>query len=623
MRAYLLDAYRLKNSIVLWLKSPESDLRIEKGFNTFIYLEASEKSGNFLKKNKIQYIPLEKQNYLRQWKKVFAVKVPVLSEFEKFVNWIEESTRHRVRMYNADILPEQLFLYENNLVPCSSVEINKRIVQVSNDTIALKKAFVSVVPSSRDGPVRCVRFNGRLLEGDEMSVLESFVREFSSFDPDVVVMDYAFSRLPYLVQRLEIHKLVCPFHRFDHAPIKYKGGKSFYSYGRVHYRDFAIRLHGRFLVDASTTIGHECDVDAIIELCQLSGSLFQQAASRSYGAVFQTALVRQMVQHGFLVPFKEKPVDKPLTMLELLKSDRAGHTFDPKIGFHNDVAEVDFCSMYPWLIYNHNISADTILSDFGPFDSVPGIPVKASLRHKGLVPIAIKPILDRRMYYKKHPTAVNKARSKGLKMVLVTCYGYLRFREFKMGVPTSHMAICAYAREILVAAASLAEQHGFEVVHGIIDSLYIKKKGIKESDVRDFCKELELMTGIPVSFEGIFRWLVFLPSINDSKRPVPARYFGVFNNGKIKVRGIELRQSGVPLVVRAFQQRCLEVMGQHSKKEIESIASTLCISLRELVKKLPSMSADLLKCSVVIGKVDYKHNISQKIILRRLREKDI
>ncbi|MFH1510984.1 MAG: VRR-NUC domain-containing protein, partial [Candidatus Woesearchaeota archaeon] len=47
------------------------------------------------------------------------------------------------------------------------------------------------------------------------------------------------------------------------------------------------------------------------------------------------------------------------------------------------------------------------------------------------------------------------------------------------------------------------------------------------------------------------------------------------------------------------------------------------ISLRELVKKLPSMSADLLKCSVVIGKVDYKHNISQKIILRRLREKDI
>ena len=73
-------------------------------------------------------------------------------------------------------------------------------------------------------------------------------------------MAFAYSRLPYLVKRLEKYNLDCPFHRWDPYPIKYKGGKSFFSYGRVHYRDYSIRLHGRFLVDTTTSVGNEVDV---------------------------------------------------------------------------------------------------------------------------------------------------------------------------------------------------------------------------------------------------------------------------------------------------------------------------------------------------------------------------
>jgi DNA polymerase elongation subunit (family B) len=277
-------------------------------------------------------------------------------------------------------------------------------------------------------------------------------------------------------------------------------------------------------------VGSECDVDGIMELCRLTGARFQQVASRSFGAAFQHSLTRLMYQQKILIPYKEKPVDIPLSMIDLLKGDRGGHTFDAQVGFHTDVAEIDFTSMFPWLIYNKNISAETILTQHPPLADVPDLPFKISHKYKGLVAQAIKPLLDARMYYKNNPTPLHKRRAAALKWVLVTAYGYLRFREFKLGIASSHMAICAYARDIIIQSARLAEQRGFTVEHGIVDSLYIKKKNIQQQEVLEFCKELEQLVGIPISFEGIFKWIVFLPSINDSYRPLPATYYGVFRD---------------------------------------------------------------------------------------------
>ena len=361
-----------------------------------------------------------------------------------------------------------------------------------------------------------------------------------------------------------------------------------------------------------------------MELAQLSGTLFQQTSSRSFGAAFQTALVRLMIRKDFLVPFKEKPIEKPLSMLEMLKADRAGHTFDPKIGFHRDVAEIDFTSMFPWLIYNNNISAECILADEGPFVSIPGVPIKTSMKYKGLIPIALKPFIDRRMYYKKNPSAVNNKRAFGLKWVLVSCYGYLRFREFKLGIPTSHMAICAFARETLLKVIHLAEERGFEVVHAIVDSVYIKKKGITKEEVESFCREVELMTGIPIHVEGIFKWIVFLPSVLDKMRALPTTYYGVFRSGKIKARGIELRQRSVPGIVKAFQGQVLEYIKDcSSKNEIRARVPMLCKYLREIITKIPELNKEHLTVAVRVSKTEYKHNIPQKIIVEKLQKKGV
>ncbi len=623
-----MDAYRKGNSITLWLKTPEEDFTITKEFRARIYLDPE--GEGYLRRRGIPYQRVQRQTYLRTTRDVLEVEAPIAG-FEHFVSQIEQGTKHRVGLFNADIKPEQMYLYASDLRPCGAVEVeDEHIIMLPEEhpvqlvTLRLKVIVHGDPRRKQDKPITKIFMNDAVLEGEEHHVLEEFSRKFRQIDPDIIVMDYGYSRLPYLADRLEKHGISCPLHRWDDAPITYRGGRSYWTYGQVRYQDYAVRLHGRFLLDTSTFVGTECDVDAVAELAYMSGTLFQQTASRSFGAAFQTALVREMIRRGYLVPYKEKPLEKPLSMFEMLKCDRAGHTMDPKVGFHRDVAEIDFTSMYPWLIYNHNISADSILSTQGPFSEVPDVPISTTLQFKGLIPAVLKPFIERRMYYKAHPTAVNKQRAQGLKWLLVSCYGYLRFREFKLGIPTSHMAICAYARETILRVVKLAEERGYEVVHAIIDSAYIKKKNITEAEVKEFCKEVEMVTGIPMSFEGVFKWAVFLPSIVDKDRPLPTSYYGAFRSGEVKARGIEVRQRSTPLVVKHFQQHVLEEMAKCStKEEIKALIPELLKKLRETIEAIPQMDHRLLVVNMRVSKTEYTHTTPQKRIVERLKQNGI
>ena len=63
-----------------------------------------------------------------------------------------------------------------------------------------------------------------------------------------------------------------------------------------------------------------------------------------------------------------------------------------------------------------------------------------------------------------------------LKWVLVTSFGYLGFNNAKFGRIDAHIAVCAFDRQVLLQAAKIAERLGFRVLHGIVDSIWIKKE---------------------------------------------------------------------------------------------------------------------------------------------------
>jgi DNA polymerase-2 len=149
------------------------------------------------------------------------------------------------------------------------------------------------------------------------------------------------------------------------------------------------------------------------------------------------------------------------------------------------------------------------------------------------------------------------------KWLLVTCFGYLGYKNARFGRIEAHEAVTAYGREALLRAKEAAEEVDFEILHMYVDGLWVHKEGCKTpADFQALLAEVTDRTGLPISMDGVYRWVVFLPSRVNDKVPVANRYFGVFQDGSIKVRGIEARRrDSAPFIVET-QLGLLEILAR-------------------------------------------------------------
>lgn len=618
-----MDVWREENQLKAWIKTPHKDFVHTIPYTTWLYAKPTKNLLNILDR---PYWFVTQKSY--DGTSLRLIKIPVgLQEYERFVHSLEKATKHRVHLYNADIKPEQQFLYANHLYPGCSVNIQDNILGAAKgkERPALTQLYLEVHCSdirNKDAKIHSLTIQEKTLRGEERALRE-LARTLKDQDPDIIYCKNAFAAIPLISQKAAAYGIELPLHRFANHTLRYKGGKSFYSYGQVTFRDFAVRLRGRFLVDAKSVVGQECDAEAILEMCKLSGTPFQTVASRSHGSVFQGALVRLLYQDGVVISHKQKPLMKPVSMHDLVKLDRAGIALDPQIGFHTDVAEIDFVSMFPHIMRDRNISAEKINTHNATLKA-PNTPVWIDMQGAGYISQAMRPFIDLRLHYKKNPSELNKKRAAGLKGVLVSANGYLRFREFKLGLPTTHSALCAYARKALIDTKKLAEDGGYRVLHGIIDSIYVQRKDITQEEVKRLANEAEHKTTIPAAVEGIFKWIVFLPSVNDPHRPVVTRYYGALRAGGIKVRGVEARQKSQPPLIRKLQEAAINHMAQYDTKQDVIAAIPAIFSMaRKALELIDTLPAATLAYKVRITKQEYKHNIAQKKILSLLKKKGI
>jgi len=142
--------------------------------------------------------------------------------------------------------------------------------------------------------------------------------------------------------------------------------------------------------------------------------------------------------------------------------------------------------------------------------------------------------------------------------------GYLGFKNARFGKIDAHIATCAYARDALQKASTIAESRGFQVIHGIVDSLWLRKAKASDNEYHSLCREIETNLDLPISFEGIYRWIVFLNSRINPNVPVLNRYYGVFRDGTMKVRGIDLRRHDTAGIIRDFQREILDILSRAS-----------------------------------------------------------
>ena len=202
-------------------------------------------------------------------------------------------------------------------------------------------------------------------------------------------------------------------------------------------------------------------------------------------------------------------------------------------------------------------------------------------------------------------------------------FGYLGFKNARFGKIDAHIATCAFSRQYLTRAVAIAESEGFKLLHGIVDSMWLSKPGAGDSDYSELAAKIEKELGLPLSFEARYKWIVFLNSRMNPSEPVLNRYYGVFQDGTIKTRGIELRRHDTPEIVNRCQEKMVEVLSKASdcREFMAAIPRALRV-LEEYVALVRSggVAFDDLVIEKNLSKNpgEYTNTIPQTIAARRL-----
>lgn len=616
---WLFDVYPLNDKIILWFKNKKT-YRLEKEWTPSLYVASNTKHNlEKIQKNAKVIQLIKKHEWENKIEKASDTKESLvlkltlknssqLLSLAKIIEGLDAFGTYR--LYNADIPPAQTFMYENNLFPLGKYKIHETLTPQSDisETDYTLPTFTKInlqvnaktrrmIPKF-DDKIKSIQINDTTLECDsEEQIILDCIEMIKDIDPDFIITKNGDTwDFPYLAARAAknklTQKLVMGREKHHSVLMPKHGGTSYFSYGQTHFKPAATQLLGRIHIDRSNAFLWETDqsIQAIFEISRTCRLPLQTAARASIGKCMSSAQFYNATKRNLLIPWKPTVSEIFKTRMDLLIGDRGGLILEPQIGPHENVGEIDFASLFGNIMLKKNISSETINCKCCPDspDIVPELNYHICKR-QGIIPQSLELLLDKRKKYTKLiETTKNKTmceiyaqRKAALKWILVTSFGYLGFNNAKFGRIDAHMAVCAFARQLLLQAMKIAEDNDFSILHGIVDSLWVYKKNSTMHDYEKLRDNIAEKTGFDMSLD-MYNWIVFLPSKNNSELPVANRYFGANKDGEIKIRGIETRRHDTPSFFKQCQTDILNLFAKcktvseikESIKEAKSIQNT-------------------------------------------------
>lgn len=617
--AFIFDVYHIEDKVYVWLLTGDS--RVFCLLDTFypvIYASGPGPELQKLNHRLLELGALVKPPEITVKKHFYKNRDVTAYEYTlarpSFLRIIQKKLfafYQRLEIYHSDIEPAVYYMYAKNIYPLAYVKvffdhnrlIKKYILLEPHETLLYKLPAFRIMRMGTSGNHRLglsknnplqVEFNGQVhtlpMEPASLllSQLNSLIRKFN---PDIIITTHGDqSILPVIFSLAQQHKIRMLFDR-EKTQVSRRiitRGTSYHSYGNTIFRAASYPFFGRWHIDSKNSfLFKESDLAGIIELSRLSRLPAQRMSRASTGQALTAMQTYAALSRGYLVPWQKSHSEEPRSAADLLRADKGGLIYEPV--FENDnmiyqnVAQLDFSQMYPTIMVNHNISPETVICHCclpTECDAVPEVNYRVCRKRRGIVPLSLEPILKRRRDYKKLKNTATGSlydiidkRQASIKWLLVTCFGYLGYRNAKFGRLESHEAVTAFGRDKLLTAKTIAENNGYRMLHAITDCIFIQKpdkSAFKTDELNKLCNDIYQATGIEMSTDGMYSWLVFVPSRIDKNMPVANRYFGLFENSSIKMRGLFARRSDMPRFIQQFQQQILEIMSRyHSIIELQ------------------------------------------------------
>ncbi len=295
-------------------------------------------------------------------------------------------------------------------------------------------------------------------------------------------------------------------------------------------------------------------LDFAMQLADLTSLPLDHVMTAAVGFRVEWFLIKQGQKIGELVP---KRLEQPYIPYA------GGLVLSPKPGLHENIAVLDFKSMYPNIMITYNLSPDTYIA---PNESEPssGVYVAPEVGHKfrkappGFFKEALTYLINVRSTIRQRMKTLNPktveyhlldARQKAVKIVTNAAYGYAGWVGARWYIKPVAEAASAWGRHIILTASQMAEKAGIAVVYGDTDSLFLS---YDQAIVAKFEEEIKRNLKLDVEIGEVYKRIFF----TEAKK----RYAGLRQDGSLDIVGLEVIRGDWAEVAKNVQEHVLEII---------------------------------------------------------------
>jgi DNA polymerase elongation subunit (family B) len=642
---WLLDVSIEQDKAILWIKSvDEKILRLTDTYQPFFYiLPRNEQDGQYLfhilsQQSAIKKVSWEENKFTNLFKegvrhKLICVFPETVQYYTTLVKKLEKDNRVK-QFFNTNLSHIQQYLFHRlNVEPTSKVKVEYdgsklvKLTKLEDDDDILPPPFsilhldIQTVTGeiSTEDPV--IKIKARYEDTNdpqqnieivfdseqEKDILSDFCNDVQARDPDIIVFlgdHYANTILDYLFERtvklsLDLHlgrekKKTAPLTDFKHPGVQW-----------VKCRiPIGSKARNRY----SSTLD-KFGFAGLIELCRFGFLPLDLAAKYGMNRLIDGRNCYELIQRGFVIPNNKSSNHEEIrTIEELVSSDRGGMIISPQTGLHENVVVLDYDNQYANLIVSHNLSYETVLSKVEHGNT--------SNNKKGLLPTVVEKFLKRRLHFECLSKELSEEtreylwcqqRIDSLKNILVCLYGTTGSLWNRYGNVLVFEEINRLSREILIKTKDIAQKLGYELIYADTDSVFIKNSnGIATTDQCEMIVSiLRKEIGLPISIEHDFKFLVLLPLEASEKIEALKQYYGVTHEGKLVVRGVEIRRHDTPNLIKQFQTELLSTL--FDCNNVEEIINTgyenALLLVTKAIDKIMIGGDDVTRDDLVISKL--------------------
>jgi DNA polymerase I/DNA polymerase-2 len=330
----------------------------------------------------------------------------------------------------------------------------------------------------------------------------------------------------------------------------------------------------------------------IFSLSKLVGEIPFDTSRYTYSQLVEAYLMKKAVEDNVLIPNSPKTEEKESRMREL--PYKGAVVVEPKRGIHENIAVLDFRSLYPTIIISHHISPELLNCghpECKEKNTAPETKNHFCLKNVGFIPKHLKLLIDRRRELKEKMKKVPKDspaykvldnEQYATKIISNAMYGYFGFVGARWYKRECGEATAAWGRFYIKKIMQMAQEAGLEIIYGDTDSIFVRKEGLNLKEIEEIAKKFvekvnkELPGIIELEFRGVYVRGIFVTR-EKGESGAKKRYALLDPNGNLEIRGFETVRRDWCKLAKETQRRVLEIVlkERDPEKAVQFVIDTI------------------------------------------------